>query len=124
VPHSQAICPQCFGCEGFPEDLTTMEKSIRTIALMSVIGFGPTLFLSAPAWADTTPPDTSAIDALVEDISAHKQLCATVTPSQAGLYKQCSNEQASLAARQKALGLTDEALNGNPKLKSRGWRWP
>jgi len=71
--------------------------------------------------ADTTA-SAAQVDALIADMKAHKELCDKVTPSQAQLYKQCSNETGLLVARQKALGLTDEALND--KLKTRGWRWP
>lgn len=97
------------------------NKGSRFIAAC-ILSAGPLMLstTSSPAWADA--PTSAQIDALIEDINAHKQLCDTVTSAQEALYKQCANEQASLVARQQQLGVSDDALNG--KLKSRGWRWP
>jgi hypothetical protein len=83
------------------------------------------MFLStaiSSAKADAVAPSSAQVDALIEDINAHKQLCDKVTVGDGSRFKQCTNEQASLVARQQKLGVSNEALNG--KLQARGWRWP
>jgi len=75
-----------------------------------------------PALADSPTASSTEVNALVQDVKAHKQMCDKVDSSQAALSRQCANEHAALVARQKRLGVSDETLNG--KLKTRGWRWP
>ena len=74
-----------------------------------------------PLWAQTGA-SSAQVDALVEDINAHKQLCGKVTDKHAALFHQCANEEASLIERQKELGVSNKDLNS--KLQTRGWRWP
>lgn len=99
-------------------------KKLTVTAMVCAIVCLPLTLSTTRAAADDGNATASAaqIDALVADMKAHKDLCDKVTPSQATLYQQCSNEKARLVARQQALGLTDDALND--KLKTRGWRWP
>ncbi len=74
------------------------------------------------ATADPPSSATAAqVDALLEDIKAHKHICADVKPGDPA-YLQCSNERTALAARQKRLGVSNDMVNS--QLKSRGWRWP
>ena len=78
---------------------------------------------AAPATdAQSAAPSSAQLDALIEDIKAHKEMCDKVDPGQAEQVKQCSNEQAALVARQKRLGVSNATVNA--KLKTRGWRWP
>lgn len=99
-----------------------MKFCISAIAGAVLVGFGVVLLADAAARADNVVPTQAQIDSLIADISAHKQACAHVKPSQALAFKRCSNEQAQLVDRQKRLGISNDMLNG--KLKSRGWRWP
>jgi hypothetical protein len=96
-----------------------MSKNGRiwVLAVVTLAGTALPLVVSAQ-----TSPSSSQVDALVEDINAHKQLCDKVTSKQAALFHQCSNEEASLLARQKELGVSNQDLNS--KLQTRGWRWP
>lgn len=97
-----------------------MSTVLRFVAVACVT---TTAFLAAPAAQAQTAqasPSQSDIDQLVEDIAAHKSACPDSDPHPSTL---CVNEAASLAARQKRLGIADDALNA--KLKTRGgWRWP
>ena len=99
---------------------------IHLLGLISVFTIGASSlvspFATAPARAQTAAASPAQVDALIEDIKAHKQMCGKVTSSQTGLARQCANEQAALIARQQKLGVSDETLNA--QLKTRGWRWP
>jgi len=93
------------------------DGRVYALAVISVLGTVSPLTVLAQSGASP-----SQVDALVEDINAHKQLCGKVTEKQAALFHQCSNEEASLLARQKQLGVSNQDLNS--KLQTRGWRWP
>jgi hypothetical protein len=101
-----------------------MTRHVFRLFLTFALGFGPPLLLNSasPARAQTTAASPAQVDALIEDIKAHKQMCDNIDSSNAALVKQCANEQAALVARQQRLGISDDALNA--KLKTRGWRWP
>jgi hypothetical protein len=84
---------------------------------------GSLLVIAPPPTARAqTAASPAQVDALIQDIKAHEQMCGKVDPGQAALSEQCANEHASLLARQKTLGVSDDALNA--RLKTRGWRWP
>jgi hypothetical protein len=95
----------------------SLNGRIWALAVVSLAGSALPIAVSAQ-----NSPSSSQLDALVEDINAHKQLCDKVTAKQAALFHQCSNEEASLLARQKQLGVSNNDLNS--KLQTRGWRWP
>src|SRR5579864_8807832 len=97
-----------------------MNRKSRVLA-SAVIGVVANLMF-VPVRADEGKATAAQVDSLVEDINAHKQLCGSVTKKQKALYRQCKNEQASLLARQKQLGVSNHDLN--TKLSTRGWRWP
>ena len=107
-----------------------MSKRRICAILLVALGFAGLAVPLARAEERSSPaPSTSTnkasvaqVDALVEDIDAHEQMCNGVSAAQARLYQQCTNEKAALVARQKLLGESDDALNG--RLQSRGWRWP
>jgi hypothetical protein len=90
---------------------------ILALAVVSLTGTALPFVVSAQEG-----PSSSQVDALVEDINAHKQLCGKVTDKQSALFHQCANEETSLLARQKELGVSNKDLNS--KLQTRGWRWP
>jgi hypothetical protein len=90
-----------------------MKTRVCMMVMAGMIGAGA-------AWADTATP--AQVDALIEDINAHKQLCDKVQPSETELFQQCAKQQATLVARQQKLGVSNDVLNS--KLKTRGWRWP
>ena len=83
-------------------------------------GFMAGMIGAGAAWAD--PATSAQINALIEDINAHKQLCDKVQASETELFQQCARQQTTLIARQKKLGVSNDELNS--KLKTRGWRWP
>ncbi len=97
------------------------RAQVGALALGALLAIGA----MSPALGQPTSggPTSAQVDALIQDIRAHKQMCDKVDPAQADLVRQCANEQAALLARQQRLGVSDEALND--KLKARGgWRWP
>jgi hypothetical protein len=99
-----------------------MKNYAFGLIVAGAIGLGSFLLSNAisPARADTAAASSAQIDALIEDIDAHKQLCDKVISSQDKLFQQCKNEHAQLVARQQQLGLSDDAVNS--KTKTRGWR--
>lgn len=97
-----------------------MKRVLRMVAAGCVIGAALSAVPAAQAQTTQTSPSQADIDQLVEDIAAHKSACPDSDPHRSTF---CVNEAASLAARQKRLGIADDALNA--KLKTRGgWRWP
>jgi hypothetical protein len=101
-----------------------MYTQRRTVVLAYMAGMAPLLISNSnfPAYAQSSALSSGQVEALVEDIGAHKQLCDKVTSSQTELFKECADQKTSLVARQQKLGVSDDSLNS--KLKTRGWRWP
>lgn len=97
-----------------------MKRVLRVVAVGCAIGAALSAVPAARAQTIQASPSQADIDQLVEDIAAHKSACPDSDPHPTTF---CVNEAASLAARQKRLGIADDALNA--KLKTRGgWRWP
>jgi len=105
-----------------------MTRPVIGLGLACLIGLG----LSAPnspAWAQTNAAESSApssaqIDALIQDIKAHKQMCDNIVASQPVQFQQCANEKATLIARQQRLGMSNDAVTNrlNGSAGTRGWR--
>lgn len=97
-----------------------MKRVLRFVAVGCVMAAATLAAPATQAQTTQTSPSQSDIDQLVEDIAAHKSACPDSDPHPSTF---CVNEAASLSARQKRLGIADDALNA--KLKTRGgWRWP
>jgi hypothetical protein len=88
------------------------KSSVVCAMFLGAVGLWP-----IPSAAQAT--NQAQIESLVADIKAHKQSCNDNAPNPT---KFCVNEKADLVARQKRIGVSDDAVNKG--LQTRGWRWP
>ncbi len=81
---------------------------------------------AAPAGAQGGGPDPAAVDRLVAQIAGYNQMCHDVSSAQPDLARQCASSHEALVAKQKALGLSDEALKAKLSAsgQTRGIRFP
>ncbi len=76
--------------------------------------------------AQPAPPSPEAVNGLISGIKAHAQMCHAVTPAQSDLYRDCASNKDALIKQQRALGLSDAAVQQklNASAETRGVRFP
>jgi hypothetical protein len=99
---------------------------LRILASCCALAAAPLFFWSSASPAQTATPSAD-FDALVANIKNYYIDCHATSATDTGQMQKCTDEKNGLLDKQKALGVSNDAinnaLNGGVALRG-GWRWP